>query len=79
MANQNHDEIKRLFEEVAQNLREMAEIHAQLSRNHMTIAWEFARRIEELGEMAQNGERSLDLVAPRPANGTQLTERQPGA
>ncbi len=79
MAKQNDDEIKRLFDEVAQNLREMAEIHAQLSRNHMTIAWEFARRIEELGEKAQNGERALDLVAPRPANGSALSEGQPGA
>ncbi len=79
MAKRNEDEIKRLFEEVAQNLREMAEIHAQLSRNHMTIAWEFARRIEELGEQAQNGDRALDLAAPRQANGTALNERQPGA
>ncbi len=78
MAKQNDDEIKRLFDEVAQNLREMAEIHAQLSRNHMTIAWEFARRIEMLGEKAQNGERSLDLVAPRPANEAALSEGQPG-
>ncbi len=79
MAKRNEDEIKRLFYEVARNLRELAEIQAQMSRNHMTIAWEFARRIEELGEQAQNGESKLDLVARRPANGTTLSEGQPGA
>lgn len=54
--------VKRLLAEVAQNLKELAEIQAALSYNHQTIMQEFARRIELLAETDLNGKMSLDAL-----------------
>ncbi len=58
----NNDHVRNLFHEVAQHLRELAQIHAQLSHNHQTIALEFARRIDELAEGPLDENKPLELV-----------------
>ncbi len=59
---ENHQHVKDLFHEVAQHLRELAQIHAQMSHNHQTIALEFARRIDELAQNPLDDGKPFELV-----------------
>ncbi len=62
----DHENVRKLFHEVAQHLRELAQIHAQMSHNHQTIALEFARRIDEMANGSFDAGKPLELVPGLP-------------
>ena len=66
---ENYENVRNLLHEVAQHLRELAQIHAQMSHNHQIIALEFARRIEVLAEGPLDEGRPLELVPGIPPGG----------